>query len=104
MKSVNRRENTNSSASAAQAVSAAKGYAEGVLKTEEANKDEFIVQLATYEKAPLVYLFRSYFESIEEALAGQTVFVVPEMQSEVNIIDMQAHLRPQLLDLDSTEK
>ncbi|MCD6417025.1 MAG: hypothetical protein J7M08_10095 [Planctomycetes bacterium] len=92
------------SASAAQTVSAAKGYAEGVLKTEEASKDEFIVQLATYEKAPLVYLFRSYFESIEEALAGQTVFVVPEMQSEVNIIDMQAHLRPQLLDLDSTEK
>ncbi|MFO8006618.1 MAG: SPFH domain-containing protein [Candidatus Brocadiia bacterium] len=88
----------------AEMISFASGYAAKLLAQAQAEKEQFLVQLTAYAKAPLVYMFRSYFDTLEEALKGQQIFVVPETASEVDIIDMQQRIRPQLLNLDVTEE
>ncbi|MGD2174735.1 MAG: SPFH domain-containing protein [Candidatus Brocadiaceae bacterium] len=80
------------------------GYRAQIVETARAERDQFLVRLAAYQKAPLVYLFRNYFDTIEAALGGQDIFVVPRTDSEVDIIDMAPQVRPQLLDLDTAEE
>ncbi len=88
----------------AERVSQAEGYSAKTLANAEAEKDQFLVQLQAYKKAPMVYRFRRYFENVERALSDQKIYVVPVTASEVDIIDMQERLRPQLLDLDVAEE
>ncbi len=85
-------------------VSAAQGYATRTLENARAEKDQFLVQLNAYRKSPDVYLARSYFDAMEEVLDGQVIFVVPPVPSEVDIIDLQERLKPQLLKLDTSEE
>ena len=64
----------------------------------------FEVQLDVYQKAPLVYLYRTYFDALETALEDQRVYVVPVSENEVQIIDLQDKIRPFILDdLDALE-
>jgi regulator of protease activity HflC (stomatin/prohibitin superfamily) len=87
----------------AELISAAEGYAGRMLTNAEAERDKFLVQLQSYEKAPIVYTFRTYFDTLERVLDGMKVYVLPTGGSEVQIIDMKQRLRPQLLDLDAEE-
>lgn len=82
----------------AQTIRYSEGYAAWLVKTTRAGKDLFLQQLEAYKKAPGVYMVRSSLDAIEAALEYQRVFVVPVSPSEVQIIDLEEKLRPQLLD------
>ncbi len=88
----------------AEMISFSTGYAAKLIAQSKAEKEQFLMQLTAYAKAPLVYMFRSYFDTLEDVLKGQHIFVVPQTASEVDIIDMQQRIRPQLLNLDVTEE
>jgi len=85
-------------AKAAEAVNRARGYAASLTIPAEAAKNEFLTQLSVYKRAPMVYMFRRYFDAIETALKGQKIYIVPRGQREVNIIDLQEKMRPELLE------
>jgi membrane protease subunit HflK len=71
----------------------------------EAEAELFEARAEVYEKAPLVYLYRTYLDAIERAVRKQRVFVVPESENEVQIIDLQEKIRPFILDdLDALEE
>lgn len=91
-------------ASAREAVHTARGYAARLVQNAVAEQAQFVKRLEAYRKSERVYLFRSYFDSIEAALSQQSVYVVPVSEHEVNIIDLQERLRPQLLELDTAEE
>ncbi len=57
-------------------------------------------QLDVYQRAPLVYMFRTYFDAIEKVLQGQKVYLLPETDDEVIIIDSKEKLTPELLKLN----
>ena len=84
----------------AEKVNEAKGAAERLLKNAAASKSQFLVQLDAYERAPLVYMFRSYFDTIEQVLKGQKLYVLPQTSDEVIIIDSKEKLTPELLKLN----
>jgi regulator of protease activity HflC (stomatin/prohibitin superfamily) len=89
----------------AEILSAAEAYRYVERTVTEAEADLFLVQLSAYERVPRVYMFRTYFNALEEALSRQKVFVVPETATEVQIIDLQEKLRAQLLEgLDVLEE
>ncbi len=85
-------------ASQAKKINEAKGYAVQQTENARAGAQEFLTRLTAYQTAPLVYMYRNYFEAIEKALPGQFLYLVPIAPSEVQIIDLQEKLRPQLLE------
>jgi len=83
----------------------ASAYAYRERTIAEADAEKFLIQLDAYRKAPQVYLHRTYFDTMEEALKGQRVYVVPVSQNEVQIIDLQEKIRTSILeDLDALEE
>jgi regulator of protease activity HflC (stomatin/prohibitin superfamily) len=62
-----------------------------------AQAEEFRQQLDAFERAPDVYVYRTYFDTLEEALKDQRVFVVPVSQDEVQIIDLEEKIRAEIL-------
>ncbi len=82
------------------AIYEAEGYAARRTLPAQAEADEFLARLDAYRKAPMVYRFRTYFDVLEEALAGLKLYVAPDVQSEVLIIDLEEKLRPQLLEFE----
>ncbi|MCK4375385.1 MAG: hypothetical protein KAX19_08650, partial [Candidatus Brocadiae bacterium] len=76
------------------------------LKTiAKAEADQFVAQLRAYNVAPRVYVYRTYFDTMEKALPDQKVFVVPVTANEVQIIDLQPKIRTGLLEgLDVMEE
>jgi len=91
-------------ANARESVHRARGYRERLVRNAEAERGQFTKQLEAYAKSERVYMFRSYFDTIETALSNQFLYVVPVTEHEVDIIDLQARLRPQLLELDTAEE
>jgi len=91
-------------ASSSEETGRAISYAANILENARAESDQFLVQLTAYAKAPLVYMFRSYFDTMEFALGGQALYVVPMAQSLVDIIDLKPPARSGLLNLDATEE
>ena len=85
-------------------LSAAGGYAAKTLQNARAEKDQFLVRLEAFGKSPDVYLTRSYFDAVEEVLDRQVIYVVPPVPHEVDVIDLQERLKPQLLRLDTSEE
>ena len=83
----------------------ASAYAYRERTLAEADAAKFLIQLDAYRKAPQVYLHRTYFDTMEEALKDQRVYVVPVSQNEVQIIDLQEKIRTSILeDLDALEE
>ncbi len=76
----------------------ASGYAYTLTNTAQAETELFLAQLDAQRKAPLVYAYRTYFDTLEEALENQRLFVVPVSASEVQIIDLEEKLKTQLLE------
>jgi regulator of protease activity HflC (stomatin/prohibitin superfamily) len=91
-------------ADAQESLHQARGYRVRLVQNAEAERDQFTKRLEAYHKSPLVYMFRSYFDTIENTLSNQFLYVVPVTEQEVNIIDLQERLRPQLLELDTAEE
>ncbi len=87
-------------ADSATMVNAATGAAVRLTMNTEASKDQFLKQLDAYQRAPLVYMFRTYFDAIEKVLQGQKVYLLPETKDEVIIIDSKEKLTPELLKLN----
>ncbi|KPK65237.1 MAG: hypothetical protein AMK73_03550 [Planctomycetes bacterium SM23_32] len=79
-------------------VSEAEGYAYRESKVAKAEAEQFLAQLDAYRAAPRVYLFRTYFDTIEHAFEKQKLYVVPVTANEVQIIDLQEKIRTQLLE------
>ncbi len=86
---------------AREATHMARGYAARLVKDAEAERQQFATKLEAYRKAERVYMFRNYFDAIETVFSSQLLYVVPVSEREVDIIDMQERLRPQLLELDT---
>jgi regulator of protease activity HflC (stomatin/prohibitin superfamily) len=84
----------------AEQVNEAEGTAQQMVKNAVASKNQFAVQLDVYQRAPLVYQFRRYFDTIEQVLKGQKLYVVPKSNDEVVIIDTKEKLTPELLKLN----
>jgi len=84
----------------AKEVNAAEGYAVQQTENARAGAQEFLSRLSAYRIAPLVYMYRNYFEAIEKAFPGHFLYLVPIAPSEVQIIDLQEKLRPQLLEFE----
>ena len=84
-------------------VSQAAGAAVGLVKNAEATKNQFLVQADAYMRAPLVYQFRSYFDTIQEVLRGQKLYVLPRTSDEVDIIDMKETFTQQLIKMSPEE-
>ena len=83
----------------------ASAYADYQRTVAEADARLFEVQLDVRRKAPLVYLYRTYFDTIVGALRDQNVYVVPVTQNEVQIIDLQEKIRTSILEnLDALEE
>jgi regulator of protease activity HflC (stomatin/prohibitin superfamily) len=82
----------------AEQLSDAKGFAYRNKILSVAEAQQFQTQLDAFQKAPLVYAFRTYFDTIEQSLFDQKVFVVSVSQNEVQVIDLQEKLQPQLLE------
>ena len=74
------------------------GYGYGQQTLAKAEAQEFAVRLQAYEKEPRVYVYRTYFDTIERALPGQRVFVVPVTPREVQILDLEEKLRPGIME------
>jgi regulator of protease activity HflC (stomatin/prohibitin superfamily) len=69
-----------------------------------AEAGQFRSQLAAYAKAPDVFVYRTYFDTLEEALKDQRVFIVPVSENEVQIIDLEEKIRAEILSgLDALE-
>jgi regulator of protease activity HflC (stomatin/prohibitin superfamily) len=85
-------------AAAAELVQSAEGYAYSQKVDAQATAEQFLVQYEAFKKAPRVYAFRAYFDTIEEALPGHKVFIVPMSPHEVQVIDLQEKLRTELLE------
>jgi len=91
-------------AEAAKIVKAAESYAYRVKALAEADANRFLVQLSAYRKSPGVYKYRKYLSTLEEVLAaGHRLYVMPVGRDEVQIIDLQEKIRPELLDFDVEE-
>ena len=88
---------------AARKAHAADGFAVRRTRPAAARAEEFLARLAAFRKAPQVYRFRSYFDVLEKSLRGHRVYLVPENQSEVQIIDLQQKSHPQLLAFDEAQ-
>jgi regulator of protease activity HflC (stomatin/prohibitin superfamily) len=71
-----------------------------VLRTAEASKNQFLVQLDAYMRSPLVYEYRAYFDTLETVLQGQRLYVAPSTTNEVDIIDMTVTYTQELLKLN----
>ncbi len=81
-------------------VNASKGYAYLLVENSNAARNQFMVQDSVYRLSPMVYQFRTYFDVLEQAFDGQRVYVLPSTEREVQIIDMQERLRPQILETE----
>jgi len=84
----------------AETINRAVGYKAQLVENAKAERDKFLVQLSVYRKAPQIFLSRVYLDTIEDVLKDQKVMIVPVAQEDVEVIDMQERLRPQLLELD----
>jgi membrane protease subunit HflK len=82
-------------------VSSARGLRVQLVKNAEASQRQFLKQLDAYKRAPLVYMFRSYFDTMEQVLRGQKLYLVPETKDEVITIDTKAKLEANLLQFSS---
>ena len=87
-------------ATQAETINQAIGYKARLVANAKAERDKFLVQLRVYRKAPQIFLSRVYLDTIEDVLKDQRLMVVPVAQEDVEVIDMQERLRPQLLELD----
>jgi len=84
-------------------VADAQAYSYRLSTMAKAEAERFRKQRLAYEKAPQVYKYRKYFSAVEQILRGHRIFVVPDANDEVQIIDLQERLGSGLLDLQLEE-
>jgi regulator of protease activity HflC (stomatin/prohibitin superfamily) len=88
---------------AAEVLNDAQVYTYRLTTVAKAERDRFEIQRQAYEKAPRVYRFRKYFTAVEDLLTGHRLYIVPIVEDEVNIIDMQEKLGSDILDINLEE-
>jgi membrane protease subunit HflK len=72
-------------------------------RVAEADAQRFLVQLEAYRAAPEVYAHRKRIAALEELLAGHMLYILPITGEEVQIIDFQRKLRPELFEFEMEE-
>ena len=93
----------DSKAMAAQIVTGARSYGYNLSRQAEADAKRFLIQLSAYLKSPEVYRYRKYFSVAEELVRGHQFIIVPDVGSEVNIINLEKKHVPGLLDIEVEE-
>jgi regulator of protease activity HflC (stomatin/prohibitin superfamily) len=71
-------------------------YTQETIATAEA--EQFVTQFDAYKRAPRVYMFRTYFDILEESLPGHKVFVVPVEDHEVQVVKLEEKMSTGLLE------